>query len=94
MIPAVKGEWWLSDKGAVYCVVGPSWGSRGGSARASVYWLKNHERPQVHRLHLFPAQWNRLTTFGRRLDGPPTHNNKGSSFGPAVELVREMLAAP
>ena len=94
MIPAIQGEWWQSDKGAVYCVDGVGWGDRGQSARVEVWWVTNHERPQVHRLRLYPAQWNRLTTFGRRLDdGPPSHNNKGSSLSEAVARVREMIAS-
>lgn len=93
MTPARRGEWWLSDKGAVYCVDGVGWGEQGQSARVRVWWITNHDPPQVHRLHLYLNQWRSLTTKGKRIDGPPSHNNKGCSFGPAVAQVRELLGA-
>ena len=93
MKPAIKGEWWQSDAGAVYCVAGVTFGGQGQSARVEAFWITNHSPPQVHRVKLYVGQWKALTTKGTKLLDPPSHNNKGDSFGSAVDRVRERLAA-
>ena len=88
-----RGEWWRSRAGAIYCAIGVVWGAQGGSARAEVFWITGHTRPQVHRVKLLAAQWRSLTRTGERLPSPPVVNTNGADIAGQVADALARLAA-
>ena len=91
MTPARPGDWWVSDAGAPYLVMGVGFCSRGRGASVEAVTVTGHARPQVARVHMYPPIWRAITERGRRLDGPPTVNSKGIPIPGEVARALEML---
>lgn len=88
MTPATRGDWWMSAKGAVYCVVGTGYYPDGNGACVDVLWVTGHRPPQVHRVKLRPHAWRSITRWGTRLACAPGDEARAA----AVARVNEILA--